>query len=332
MSDRDKIILMGLSGGGKTSMHSMIFSNFLASTARFGPTLGVGEVKMNFLGNFTLRMWDCGGQLSYREEYMMQRREVTFSNTALLIYTVDLSAYAARVDILDYFQKAMTAVLQCSPRAKLVVFLHKVDLIRVEERPNWVQRWKEDLLARLTTTATVGAAASDDGNRGGDGGTAIRDRVVFYTTSIYDGSLFDAWGDVMKSVLPCMDEVMAQLQGMLESLEEAVELSVLERTTLLAIAKVTKPSSRLSCPASSSNVCGALKKFRLASQQSFETLRLSIGPVTGLLLPFGRHTFLLAVLDNNKCGHLSTALAEANILAGLHLLFQRLSPETALYL
>jgi Ras-related GTP-binding protein A/B len=57
-----KVLLMGKSGSGKSSMRSIIFSNFVAKdTRRLGATIDVDLSHVKFLGNLTLNLWDCGG-------------------------------------------------------------------------------------------------------------------------------------------------------------------------------------------------------------------------------------------------------------------------------
>jgi hypothetical protein len=59
---KKKVLLMGRSGSGKTSMRSIIFANYLArDTMRLGPTLDVEHSHVRFLGNLVLNLWDCGG-------------------------------------------------------------------------------------------------------------------------------------------------------------------------------------------------------------------------------------------------------------------------------
>lgn len=42
-------------------MRSIIFANYLAhDTRRLGPTLGVENSHVRFLGNLILNLWDCG--------------------------------------------------------------------------------------------------------------------------------------------------------------------------------------------------------------------------------------------------------------------------------
>lgn len=57
------MLLMGNSGVGKTSMHSVIFANYpVKDTANLGYTVNKAEYKFKFMGNLTLNMIDCGAQ------------------------------------------------------------------------------------------------------------------------------------------------------------------------------------------------------------------------------------------------------------------------------
>ena len=60
--ENSKVLLMGRSGAGKSSMRQMIFSNYVArDVRRLATTMGVESSTFNFLGNLTLNIWDCGG-------------------------------------------------------------------------------------------------------------------------------------------------------------------------------------------------------------------------------------------------------------------------------
>lgn len=59
---KKKVLLMGKSGSGKSSMRSIIFSNYIAKdTRKLGATIDVDLSHVKFLGNLTLNLWDCGG-------------------------------------------------------------------------------------------------------------------------------------------------------------------------------------------------------------------------------------------------------------------------------
>ena len=59
---KKKVLLMGKSGSGKSSMRSIIFSNYVAKDVRrLGATIDVEHSNFKFLGNLILNLWDCGG-------------------------------------------------------------------------------------------------------------------------------------------------------------------------------------------------------------------------------------------------------------------------------
>ena len=59
---KKKVLLMGKSGSGKSSMRSIIFSNYVAKDVRrLGATIDVEHSSIRFLGNLELNLWDCGG-------------------------------------------------------------------------------------------------------------------------------------------------------------------------------------------------------------------------------------------------------------------------------
>lgn len=73
-----KVLLMGKSGAGKTSMRSIIFANYIArDTRRLGATIDVEHNHVRFLGNLVLNLWDCGGQESFMDNYISNQRSST---------------------------------------------------------------------------------------------------------------------------------------------------------------------------------------------------------------------------------------------------------------
>ena len=76
---KKKVLLMGKSGAGKTSMRSIIFANYMArDTMRLSPTLDVEHTHVRFLGNLVLNLWDCGGQYRFYESYFDSQRDTIF--------------------------------------------------------------------------------------------------------------------------------------------------------------------------------------------------------------------------------------------------------------
>ena len=86
-----KVLLMGKSGAGKTSMRSIIFSNFMPKdTIRLGFTNSINHSKIRFLGTLNLALWDCGGQDQFMQHYFESQRDTLFKNCQVLIYVFDV--------------------------------------------------------------------------------------------------------------------------------------------------------------------------------------------------------------------------------------------------
>ena len=78
---KKKVLLMGKSGSGKTSMRSIIFANYIArDTRRLGATIDVEHSHVRLLGNLHLNLWDCGGQEAFMENYFTSQRDNIFRN------------------------------------------------------------------------------------------------------------------------------------------------------------------------------------------------------------------------------------------------------------
>ncbi len=132
---RKKVLLMGKSGSGKTSMRSIIFANYIArDTRRLGATsnfcfilnpwvkgrtwnpwshffnfckinskVDVEQSYVRFLGNLVLNLWDCGGQEAFMEHYFSAQRDNIFRNVEVLIYVFDVESREIDKDI-HYYQ------------------------------------------------------------------------------------------------------------------------------------------------------------------------------------------------------------------------------------
>merc|ERR1712000_323736 len=126
---KKKVLLMGKSGSGKSSMRSIIFSNYIArDTRRLGATIDIDLSHVKFLGNLTLNLWDCGGQEAFMENYLSQQRVHVFSNVGVLIYVFDVESRDVERDLATYVA-ILSALLQFSPQARIYILIHKMDLV-----------------------------------------------------------------------------------------------------------------------------------------------------------------------------------------------------------
>lgn len=140
-----KVLLMGKSGAGKTSMRSIIFANYLArDTMRLCPTIDVEHSHVRFLGNLVLNLWDCGGQEDFVENYFQSQRDHIFRNVQVLIYVFDIESHELQKDM-HYFTSCLEALQHNSANAKIFVMVHKMDMLPEERREPVFRQREADL-------------------------------------------------------------------------------------------------------------------------------------------------------------------------------------------
>ncbi|KAI0471473.1 Gtr1/RagA G protein conserved region-domain-containing protein [Xylariaceae sp. FL0804] len=224
---KKKVLLMGKSGSGKSSMRSIIFSNYIArDTRRLGATIDIDLSHVKFLGNLTLNLWDCGGQEAFMENYLTQQRVHVFSNVGVLIYVFDIESRDVDRDMATYVS-IISALVQFSPQARIYVLVHKMDLITLHAREAvFVDRVR---LVRQKTQEFVQAAQQYP--------SAELDLIPF-ATSIWDQSLYKAWASIIHDLVPNLSVIESQLES-LGLLIEAEELLLFERTSFLVVSSWT---------------------------------------------------------------------------------------------
>ncbi|EHK20015.1 uncharacterized protein TRIVIDRAFT_89877 [Trichoderma virens Gv29-8] len=225
---KKKVLLMGKSGSGKSSMRSIIFSNYIArDTRRLGATIDIDLSHVKFLGNLTLNLWDCGGQEAFMENYLSQQRIHVFSNVGVLIYVFDIESRDVDRDLATYVS-ILSALLQFSPTAKIYILVHKMDLVV----PNARETVYDDRvrLVRQKTVEFVNSVGVD---------ISTVDLTPF-ATSIWDQSLYKAWASIIHDLVPNLAVIERNLANLGVAIE-AEELLLFERTSFLAVSSWTSP-------------------------------------------------------------------------------------------
>ncbi|KAI0075265.1 hypothetical protein K474DRAFT_1709159 [Panus rudis PR-1116 ss-1] len=208
---KKKVLLMGASGSGKTSMRSLIFSNNPASlTARLGATIDVEQNHVRFLGDLILNLWDCGGQDSFMDSYLSIQQSTIFSHVGVLIYVFEVESRNMSKD-LEYYKDCLKALKKYSPEAAVFLLVHKMDLVRGPKEPV-LQKKSREL-----------RSASEDM------------LITVFGTSIYDESLYRAWSRIVHTLIPNAS-VLSKHLTTLASACSATEVVLFERTTFLVIA------------------------------------------------------------------------------------------------
>lgn len=219
MTLKKKVLLMGKSGSGKTSMRSIIFANYIArDTRRLGATIDVEHSHVKLLGSLTLHLWDCGGQDQFMQNYIGARRDNIFTDVAVLIYVFDVESRELEKDR-EYYRKCLEAITQSSPKAKIVCLIHKIDLIEEDRRDVIFQeRCKE--IKELSKHM----------------------ECHYYKSSIWDETLYKAWSSIAHLLIPNIEEIENFLEEFAD-IYNAEEILLFERATFLMIAKTKEKKS-----------------------------------------------------------------------------------------
>jgi len=211
---KKKVLLMGKSGSGKTSMRNVIFQNTLPSlTHRLGATIDVEQSHQRFLGSVILNLWDCGGQGSFLDSYLSTQKSTIFAHVGVLIYVFDTQETDKEWENdLGYFRQCLAALARFSPDCVTFVLVHKMDLVPAPDRPTYLEAKRKSILT---------AAGIKCGR--------------IFGTSIWDETLYKAWSHVVHALVPNANQLSKSL-SVLRRACGAVEAAVFERTTLLLIA------------------------------------------------------------------------------------------------
>jgi len=286
-----KVLLMGRSGAGKSSMRAIIFSNYVAKDVRrLGATIDVEHSNIRFMGNLLLNLWDCGGQDSFVESYLNNQRSHVFSSVAVMIFVIDISSREPAADMIN-FAATLRALREHSPSSKLFILIHKMDLVPTEQKVKIFQQKTEEVRARCTEEGFTDQ------------------QVEFWATSIWDQSLYRAWTQVLYFLVPNA----ATIEGMLRKLAdllEARELILYERTTCLAVTHITRDEEarnpytdrfeRISSILKTHKHSMAKHTGMLASETSFAEMQIKTGAFMFFITRLTENTNLAVVMPSDE--------------------------------
>lgn len=283
---------MGRSGSGKSSMRSIIFSNYSAfDTHRLGATIDVEHSQLRFLGNVTLNLWDCGGQNTFIENYLTTQRDQIFRMVEVLIFVFDIGSKEVPKDM-ETFTRCLDNLREFSPNAHVFVLLHKMDLVRADRREQVFEATMKTLQPKAMK---------------------YQFKLKGFATSIWDESLYGAWSTVVCSLMSNVNELNEHLEQFAK-VTNSEEIILFERTTFLVIAHVNDESSKtVADPRRFEKISNIIKSYR----QSCSKLRTQLQSImlvgsTGntILEPLTSNTFVMVF---QKVPIENTSMTIANI-------------------
>ncbi|KAJ3321742.1 Interleukin-4 receptor subunit alpha [Boothiomyces sp. JEL0866] len=262
-----KVLLMGKSGSGKTSMRSIIFANYIAKdTRRLGATIDVEYSNVRLLGKLALNLWDCGGQDGFMDSYLTSQREQVFRNVEVLIYVFDVESRDEK-DLI-YYQSIIDGMREGSKDAQM-------DLIQQDKREKIFNMRCNDLAER-----------------------SYPFKPIVFATSIWDETLYKAWSSIVYSLIPNVQNLETSLEKFRVQCE-ASEVILFEKATFLVIAH-TKESNNPDIHRFE-KVSNIIKQFKLScskSQAHFQTMELRNNSMSLFIQPLTSNTYILVVLTD----------------------------------
>ncbi|XP_028739260.1 ras-related GTP-binding protein B isoform X3 [Peromyscus leucopus] len=272
---KKKVLLMGKSGSGKTSMRSIIFANYIArDTRRLGATIDVEHSHVRFLGNLVLNLWDCGGQDNFMENYFTSQRDNIFRNVEVLIYVFDVESRELEKDM-HYYQSCLEAILQNSPEAKIFCLVHKMDLVQEDQR-DLIFKEREEDLRRLSRPLECSC----------------------FRTSIWDETLYKAWSSIVYQLIPNVQQLEMNLRNFAEIIE-ADEVLLFERATFLVIShyqcKEQRDAHRFE------KISNIIKQFKLSCSKlaaSFQSMEVRNSNFAAFIDIFTSNTYVMVVMSD----------------------------------
>mmetsp|Transcript_21481 Transcript_21481/g.31956 ORF Transcript_21481/g.31956 Transcript_21481/m.31956 type:complete len:306 (-) Transcript_21481:156-1073(-) len=273
-----KVLLMGKSGSGKTSMRSIIFANFLAKpTMRLGPTLNVDHDNVKFLGNLVLNLWDCGGQDAFMEAFFNSERNNTFSGVHVLIYVFDADSHEHKKDI-DQFQSCLESINDLSPDARIFCLIHKMDLIKNEEERERLLEERRQELSKL----------------------AAPRKLTVFRTSIWDETLYKAWSEIVYRLVPNVSLLQEKLEKLCK-LCGADEIVLFEKATFLVISNAI--SRKHPDKHRFEKVSNIIKHYKLTcgkTQARFRSMEVKNSKFMAFVDVFTSNTYIMVIMSNPR--------------------------------
>ncbi|KAG1405762.1 hypothetical protein G6F60_003393 [Rhizopus arrhizus] len=276
---------MGKSGSGKTSMRSIIFSNYIArDTRRLGATIDVEHSNVKFLGNLVLNLWDCGGQEAFMENYFASQRDRIFKNVEVLIYVFDVESRDWEKD-LHYYQSCLEAILANSKEARIFCLIHKMDLVPEHQRDQVFEQRVTELQRRSEPL-----------------------NIQAFRTSIWDETLYAAWSKIVHCLIPNIRVLESHLNNFCR-ICDADEVVLFERTTFLVIATAAtilhQDHHRFE------KISNIIKQFNLGcsrSQTRFKSMEIRGSNFTAFIDVLTNNTYVMIVINQHHFNTYDIAL------------------------
>jgi predicted regulator of Ras-like GTPase activity (Roadblock/LC7/MglB family) len=194
---------MGLYQSGKSTIKSVVFEgvdpkDFL-NTA-YKATINYHRDIKQFVGS-EFQVFDLGGQENFLRDFTGEKAPFIFSDCKALIWVIDVNNVENVSVSKFYFDKAIKNLKEFSPDALVYCILHKADLIM----PHLI----EEVLGSIKEYFGIPEEIN----------------IEYHATSIFDQSVFQVFGEIMKKLLAATHTASTVSKLLLEFIGTTKEIS-----------------------------------------------------------------------------------------------------------
>ncbi|NHJ03114.1 MAG: hypothetical protein EAX86_13335 [Candidatus Heimdallarchaeota archaeon] len=204
-----KIILLGLSQAGKTSIRDVVFGGKAPEeTQNYAATLNY-ERQIEQVADESVTVMDLGGQEVFLKRFLSSMSSFIFSNVAVLVFICDISTPDKFPASLKAFVEGVTRLEEMSDiQPAVYVLLHKTDLL-----PDLTQRAdRMEFLMEMFQDAVK------------------TKNITFLQTSIYDNSIHEAFKRITAEASEVIPEVeRIEKEEDLEAIQKRLRLRPIQQ-------------------------------------------------------------------------------------------------------
>ena len=287
--DMRKLLMMGRKNAGKTSIHSILFSDFTAYQTKSMPfTTNINESNVMFLG-YKLRINDCGGQDDLMSHYVRDVPHQVFGDVQFLVYVFDIQFKTEEEDFQIYTEIVRNLLLY-SEKAHIFVLLHKLDLIAQTKRNEVFEEYKRKI-EKITPKKHL---------------------IDVFKTSIWNESLYFAWSIIIKHIIPDISFFNTILSSIAKVIQ-CEEIIVVEKFSFLIIGSYAKDYGEAKSIQKYERLSSLVKNFKIGCSKKgkeIESIVVRDNDFTIVLEVFTKNTFIILIFYDKQ---LKPSLVSLNI-------------------
>ena len=308
-----KIVLLGDKNVGKTSIFSMIFTHaYPSETFFFESTKSISLNQIIFSGGQLIELDDCGFEDNDTDsnEYILNRSIFEDVSTFIFAINVEKTNNLNNVqnsntvsqnninnindnkDITDVLkidknlllEESIKLLNENSPNANIFILIHKMDKILLNNKENVFEEKKKEIIEKI--------------------GKYNNFNIKFYPTSIWDGSLYTPWKEILSDTVKNKEIYIKGLNFLLEACD-ADEIFLFERNTFLCICSVNNGLNKNS-EERTKKISFLIKKLKQAlsrNKSNFSCIKLKLNNIMVYFEEFSKYSYIMILSQRPKINY-----------------------------